>query len=126
MAKPKFDPSFSAAAGEHFVAARLAAMGFMVAMPRGGSPSVDLLVSTPDGRRTLGVQVKTGKHSQYIYKRKKKPTNWSWPMGLVEEDSRVLHIFVDLQDWTKCHDGFAQCYILSPDEVAKYRRIMNQ
>ncbi len=46
-------------AGEHYVAFRLAQLGWVVALPRGGSPAVDLLVSNMTGSRTVTIQVKT-------------------------------------------------------------------
>jgi hypothetical protein len=51
--------SIVAAAGEHFVAFRLAQLGYVVAIPRGGSPAVDLLVSDRSGKNTVTIQVKT-------------------------------------------------------------------
>jgi|HubBroStandDraft_2_1064218.scaffolds.fasta_scaffold107913_2 hypothetical protein len=52
------DAPFTAAAGEHYVAFRLAQMKLVVAIPRGGSPVLDLLVSSRDGSRQVAVQVK--------------------------------------------------------------------
>jgi hypothetical protein len=56
---PKIPTALTGCAGEHFVAYRLSAMGYVAALPRGGSPSVDLMVGTVDGRNTVTVQVKT-------------------------------------------------------------------
>jgi hypothetical protein len=53
---PPRSTAITGTAGEHFVAARLAGMGYVVALSRGGSPGVDLLIATQDGSRTdLGV-----------------------------------------------------------------------
>lgn len=120
MAKEKFDPSFSAAAGEHYVAARLSAMRFVVAVPRGGSPAIDILVSTPEGSRALGVQVKTGQNARYVYKRKKK-TVWIWPMGLKEAENAVWHVFVNLRGWPDSTEP-PECFILSPEQITEYGR----
>src|SRR5205085_4875506 len=48
-----------AAAGEHYVAYALSCLGFTAALVRQGAPSIDILASTLDGGRTIGIQVKT-------------------------------------------------------------------
>lgn len=45
-------------AGEHFVAYRIAACGFLPAFIRHGIRKVDILASTPNGSRTVGLVVK--------------------------------------------------------------------
>jgi hypothetical protein len=116
-------PSIAAAAGEHFVAARLSAMGLVVGIPRGGSPAIDLLVSSPEGRHPLGVQVKTATNARYDYKRRKR-TTWSWPMKLQEVRTLVWHVFVDLQNWPNAGSGVLPvCYVLSPKDMIEYGRL---
>ncbi len=46
-------------AGEFFVAAELAKRNFQVAISLGNAKGVDLFVTTPNGKRTLEVEVKT-------------------------------------------------------------------
>jgi hypothetical protein len=46
-------------AGEHYVAYKLTTLGFVVALTRGGSPSVDLIVGDLNGRNTVSLQVKS-------------------------------------------------------------------
>ena len=45
-----------AAAGEHFVAYRLSAMGYPVALTRAGSPTVDLMVGDLAGNAAISLQ----------------------------------------------------------------------
>ena len=40
-------------------------MGYLVALTRGGSPSVDLMVATPNGKKTVTIQVKTRKQGSF-------------------------------------------------------------
>lgn len=53
------DSHSTATAGEHYVAYRIACLGFVPALIRPGCRAVDLLVSSFDGSRTVGVQVKS-------------------------------------------------------------------
>ena len=93
-------PTLTGCAGEHFVAYRLSAMGYLVALTKAGSPSVDLMVGTPDGQKTVTVQVKTS--SQAFRQFKKKPQNsyWAWHVGAKAtglRGERVFYAFVDLK-----------------------------
>jgi hypothetical protein len=68
-------------AGEHFVAYRLSAKGLLVGLTRGGSPSVDLMVGTADGQKTVAIQVKT-KNEAFSKATKSDPTScWYWQVG---------------------------------------------
>lgn len=85
--------------GEHYVAARLAGMGYLIGLPRGGSPVVDLMVSSSDGKRSINVQVKTAQSAWRPTKGKK---HWEWPMGWTAEEScsdTLIYAFVDLRNW---------------------------
>lgn len=55
--------TITGASGEFFVAAYLSALNLVVALPRGGVPSSDLLVTTERGEKTISLQVKTAKSS---------------------------------------------------------------
>ena len=46
-------------AGEYFVAAELSRRGWIAAMTIKNTPNIDVIATTPDGRRTLNIQVKT-------------------------------------------------------------------
>src|ERR1035438_6045082 len=52
------------AAGVHLLAGYLSAMGLPVAVTQKNAPSIDLLVCSPDGAKTLPVQVKTMRWAQ--------------------------------------------------------------
>lgn len=59
MDEEKLASAIKGAIGEFYVASYLSALGFVVALPRGGVPSSDLLVTTANGDMTLSLQVKT-------------------------------------------------------------------
>ena len=88
-------------AGEHYVAFRLAQQGFIVAIPRGGSPTVDLLVSNVDGDRTIALQVKTTEWAERTRGRgsNKCIHHFEFPLGhkaATHSGERFLYVFVDL------------------------------
>lgn len=56
---PSSESQFTATAGEHFVAYRVASFGLIPALVRQAVRSFDLLVSTPDGSRSTGIIIKT-------------------------------------------------------------------
>ncbi len=97
---PKVDRVLIGCAGEHFVAYRLSAMGYLVALTRGGSPSVDLMVTTPNGKKTVTIQVKTATQAFLRVKRKPEQSCWYWPVGSKALDlsgESVFYAFVDLK-----------------------------
>jgi hypothetical protein len=59
MAGEKISSAIKGATGEFYVAAYLSALNLVVALPRGGVPSSDLLVTTPSGGKTISLQIKT-------------------------------------------------------------------
>ncbi|MBI2119232.1 MAG: aspartate ammonia-lyase [Elusimicrobia bacterium] len=46
-------------AGEYFVAAELSRRGWITTMTLKNTPNIDVIATTPDGLRTLNIQVKT-------------------------------------------------------------------
>jgi len=51
--------TLTGAAGEHYVAYKLSAMGYPTALTRGGSPVIDLMVGDLSGNGSVSIQVKT-------------------------------------------------------------------
>jgi hypothetical protein len=90
-----------AAAGEHYVAHKLSCLGYLAALVRQGSPTIDLLASTVDGGRTVGIQVKTTTDAQRLHGRgtNRHVTELQFPLGhnAIEQSSdTVIFCFVDL------------------------------
>lgn len=82
-------PATIGAAGVHFLAGCLSAMGLPVAVTQKNVPSVDLLVSSVDGAKTVSVQVKTMRWA-------KRPHGCEWrcSSGSLKDG---LYAFIDLQ-----------------------------
>jgi hypothetical protein len=97
---PNRATALTAAAGEHFVAYKLSAMGYPVALTRGGSPTIDLMVGDLSGEATVSIQVKTSNWAKREYKRKPKNNHWEWDVGRKALDlcgDSIFYAFVDLR-----------------------------
>jgi len=107
-------------AGEHYVAFRLSEMGFPVALTRGGSPAVDLMVSGPDGRRAISIQVKTSSGARREYVRKPDNNCWEWDVGkkaMTLRGEGLFYAFVDLK-WGESYRSIPDVFIVQSDVVA--------
>ena len=105
---PERPTTLTGASGEHYVAFALSALGYSVGLTRGGSPLVDLLVGSKDGKSSISIQVKTSNWAYREYKRKKEKDHWEWDVGrkgLEEKGESFFYAFVDLK-WSD--DGVAQ------------------
>lgn len=115
----KISSAIKGATGEFYVAAYLSAQNLVVALPRGGVPSSDLLVTTPNGDKTISLQIKTatqpknshGKYGHYL--------TWA-----VSAKSRTInchahwYVFVDLLDWPRGKDN-PEVYFVPSCDVAE-------
>lgn len=91
-----------AAAGEHYVAYALASLGYIAALVREGSPTIDVLASSIDGARTVGIQVKTTEWAERTRGRGKNkvPHELQFPLGhhaVETASSHMVFCFVDLR-----------------------------
>ncbi len=98
----KLPANLIGAAGEHFVAYQMCCLGLVVALPRGGSPTVDLLASNPDGTKSLSVQVKTADWAMRTRGRgkAKAPHHLEFALGhkaATVNSENLFFAFVDLQ-----------------------------
>ena len=96
---PVIPTSLTAAAGEHFVAYLLAARGYVVALTRGGSPSVDVLASDASGKYTLGIQVKTAFWGYRSRVRSPASSHWEFDVGtkaICNRSDAFIYAFVNL------------------------------
>lgn len=102
------------------MAYRLSAMGFPVALTRGGSPSVDLMVGSLDGKDTVSIQVKTSNNAWRRYKRRPERNHWEWDVGkraLSLRGDRVIYAFVDLR-WKKGTLSHPDVFVVPSQTVA--------
>jgi len=99
----------SGMAGVYHVAAQLAEREFSVGITVGNTPHVDLLVGTPDVKRTFSVQVKTNR---------KGGTQSFWLLSAKAKDTAskdFYYIFVNLRG----HATRPDFYVVSSQVVAK-------
>jgi hypothetical protein len=119
----RHDTSIVGTAGEHFVAFRLSQLGFVVALPRAGTPTVDLLVSNREGTRSVTIQVKTAEWAERMRGRgsNKKLDRVEFPLGhkaaYVNAPS-VFYVFVDLKGRDK--DSVPTVYVVPSLEIFQY------
>jgi len=97
---PSRSKLLTGAAGEHYVSYQLSKRGFVVGLTRGGTQSVDLLVSNEKGDKRISIQVKT-MDSAY-QERKRKPENSHWHFfvhkkGFEHNEKGFLYAFVDMK-----------------------------
>ena len=101
MAK-KTNKTLVATAGEHYVAYVLACRGFTAALVRQGAPTIDILPSSLDGSKTIGIQVKTTEWAVRTRGRgkEKKPFQLQFPLGyraIEDAAPNTVVCFVDLR-----------------------------
>ena len=115
------DGSQVGAAGEYYVAFRLSQMGYIVAMPRAGSPTVDLLVSNAAGSRTVPIQVKTAEKGIKEKGRgtAKKPHHIDFAVGPRSaklNSEGLFFVFVDLKG--KSHDSQPEVWVVPSTDLS--------
>ncbi len=103
--------SLTGSAGVYFVASRLNALGYHVAITLGSVPNVDLLVSSIDGSASVSVQVKTACWAMRTRGRgsAKTPHHYEWDIGwgcarLNRAD--LFFALVDLKGYSELPDVF--------------------
>jgi len=97
---PSRPTALTAAAGEHYVAYQLAKRGFIIGLTRGGTQSVDLLVSNQKGDKIISLQVKTKDNAYEERKGKPEECRWAWFVGkkaFDKKSDRFLYVFVDMK-----------------------------
>ena len=91
------DKALTGAAGEYYIAFRLAAMGYAVGMTPRGTTSIDLIVANPTTGQSITIQTKT-MLSAFVPSRKYGPY-WKWRVGKPREPHKTFfYAFVDLKD----------------------------
>jgi hypothetical protein len=109
----------TATAGEHFVVYSLSRLGYIAAVVREGSQSIDILASTTDGSRTVGIQVKTTSWAERTRGRgdQKAPAELQFPLGhkAVEISDKVIFCFVDLRG--ESLDAMPDVYVIPAKSI---------
>jgi hypothetical protein len=103
---PKINSKLTGTAGEHYVAYKLSCMGYVAAIPREGTPTVDILACNTDASKVLSIQVKSTDWATRTRGRgkNKKPHHLEFPLGhkaATHKSENLFFAFVDLNglDW---------------------------
>jgi hypothetical protein len=110
--------SITAAAGEFYVAHRLSVRGLVVAIPRAGVPSLDLLVSDPAGAQSVSIQVKTSSGAWRDHKRNPERSHWEFNVGAKaanQDGDRLFYTLVDL-NWG---EGVPRVFVVPSKAVSE-------
>lgn len=107
MTLPNREKFITGMTGVYYAAAELSSRGYIVTVTARNAPSVDMMVSTPDLKRTFNVQVKANKP---------KGTQAYW---LLSEQSKMtspnlIYVFVNLKA-----DGRPDFYLADSSTVSK-------
>ncbi len=90
-------------AGVHFVAYRLSAMGYIVALTREGTPAIDLMVYSPKSGKSVSIQVKTASNaSQKEGKKERKDGLVYWQLSKKALELKGKGVFYALVDMKGC------------------------
>jgi hypothetical protein len=99
------DSSFIANAGEHFVAYKIAMLGFIPSLIHQGIRGIDVLASSADGARSVGLQIKSA--ASAIYEKSGAAQHVAFhlrfPLGqraISAIADSTLVCFVDLRKWS--------------------------
>lgn len=112
------DSQFTTIAGEHYVAHKLAMLGFVPAIVRQGLRSMDLLVASQDGARTIAVQVESAASAVRDGVRGECETSLQFPLSqrsLEQAADNTIFCFVDLQA-RQPHSG-PDVYVMTAREL---------
>ena len=92
------DKALTGAAGEYYVAFRLAAEGYAVGLTPRGTTSIDLIVARTDTGKSITIQTKTASNA-FVQSRKWGPY-WKWPLGRSQQPSHetFFYAFIDLKN----------------------------
>lgn len=107
------------ATGEFYVASFLSALGFVVALPRGGVPSSGLLVTNSVCSKTITLQVKTATKPLNNEKKYGYGQYLSWAISQKTKNIFIKthwYAFVDISGWPN-EKNFADIYFVPSTEV---------
>ncbi len=90
---------FTGTAGEFYVAFGLAVREINASLTLGNAPSVDILASSSDGRRTLSLQVKTSRYAHRPMRYGHEVHEWDVGASAIDNHAEGFwYAFVDLRE----------------------------
>ena len=91
------DKALTGAAGEYYIAFRLAAEGYAVGLTPRGTTSIDLIVAKPSTGKSITIQTKTMLNA--FVQNRKHGNYWKWRVGKPREPHKTFfYVFVDLKN----------------------------
>ena len=91
------DKALTGAAGEYYVAFRLAAEGYAVGLTPRGTTSIDLIVANPETGKTITIQTKTMRDA--LVPSKTHGPYWKWRTGKPQEPQKTFfYAFINLKN----------------------------
>jgi hypothetical protein len=123
LMKEKLNGQLLGAAGVHYVAAKLNALGLHAAPTIRNVPGVDLFVGTPDGRKSIAIQVKTARWASRPYKAQGEDIKeYQWANKFVEHHAPdFFYAFVNLNDFAEAIDpGTPEVFLVPSSVVARW------
>lgn len=118
----KIPSSIIGACGEHYVSALLSSLGLVVALPRAGVPSTDLIVTNESSERAVSIQVKTGTNPLNEYKRKSEKNYYAWDTSekVINLTSPSLwYAYVNLNGWPLTPGKSPEVFFVTSAKVSK-------
>lgn len=115
--------ALTGAVGEHLVAAGLSGLGFVVGVPRSGSPAFDLLVGDSNWEHTWAIQVKTSTDAHRPRVKRPDTAFWEWDIGWSAPDyvrKSLWYVLVDLRGWPNPGDKMPELYAMHSEVVAEW------
>ena len=119
--KPRKDTVLTGLAGEYYVLAQLAERGFTAALTLGNSKNVDIIVTSPNGKKITKLEVKTTSlplRHEYLFGKERFHV---WAMNEIHEkikDKNLVYCFVAL----KGKGVLPSFFIVQSSYVARYVR----
>jgi hypothetical protein len=110
----KLSATLCGVAGEYFVAAELSRRGYIASITLRNTRGIDILASSEDGSRQIGIQVKSSQTNRP-----------AWPLNEKAEDyfaNNLFYIFVNLKDENERLDY----YIVPSQIVADFTKANHQ
>lgn len=90
---------FTGTAGQFYVAYKLSVREINAAITLGNAPSVDLMASSSDGKRTVSIQVKTSRNAYRLKRYGHEGFEWDVNKGVIgKHHESFWYAFVDLQE----------------------------
>ncbi len=110
---------FVGTAGQFFVAYGLSVRQINAAITLGNAPSVDLMASSSDGKRTLSIQVKTSRDAYRRNKYGHEGYEWDVNKGVIgKHHESFWYAFVNLQESNESWDP--QVFFVPSKWVAEF------